>query len=53
MSPRKPIGDNKAERIYIFLPPEILGEVKKEADSKGLSVSALIRMVVMEHINKK
>lgn len=50
MSPRKTIGEQKAERINIFLPPEVLDKVKKEAEKKGLTVSALIRMIVIEHI---
>ncbi len=52
MSPKKTIGADKAERINIFLPPEILEQIKSEAKDKGLNVSALIRMIVIEHLQR-
>lgn len=41
------------QRINVFLPPELLEELKQEADNKGTNVSALIRMILMERRNSK
>lgn len=50
MSPRE---KQNTERTYVFLPPEMLKSLKKEADEKGTSVSGLIRMIVLEHERQK
>lgn len=41
------------QRVNIFLPPELLEELKQEADNKGTNVSALIRMILMERRSSK
>ena len=41
------------ERISTFLPPEALSKLKDEANEKGINVSALIRMIVLEHLAQK
>lgn len=46
--PRKTIGTEKAERINVFLPPDLLDKVKEDAKNKGLTVSSWIRMLVTE-----
>lgn len=50
MSPRE---KKNTERTYVFLPPEVLESLKNEAEEKGLTVSGLIRMIVLEHEKKK
>jgi len=39
--------------MYVFLPPDIVDSLRKEAEYKGTTVSGLIRMIVLEHENKK
>jgi len=46
----KPIRNT--ERINIFLPPQLLEDLKEEAREKGINVSALIRMILLDR-NKK
>lgn len=36
------------EKVSIFLPPELLKDLKEEAEAKGINVSALIRMILLE-----
>ena len=50
MSPRP---KQNTEKTYVFLTPDVLESLKKEADDKGTSVSGLIRMIVLEHENRK
>lgn len=50
ISPRE---KQSTERINVFLSPEHLELIKKEAEQKGTTVSGLIRMVVIEHLNKE
>ena len=50
MTPRQ---KQNTERTYVFLSPDVLESLKKEADEKGTSVSGLIRMIVLEHEGKK
>ncbi len=40
------------ERINIFLSPETLETLKNKASQKGLSVSGLIRMIILEYLDK-
>lgn len=37
-----------SERINVFLPEDLLNDLKKEAEKKGTNVSALIRMILLE-----
>jgi post-segregation antitoxin (ccd killing protein) len=41
------------ERVSVFLAPEIHQELQQEAEEKGMNVSALIRMIIMERRIKK
>jgi len=36
------------EKVTVFLSKELLAELKAEAISKGLNVSALIRMIILD-----
>ena len=42
-----------SERINVFLPEELLIELKQEAKDRGTNVSALIRMILLERRTKK
>lgn len=42
-----------SERIAVFFSPEILQRLKDEAKTKGVSVSALVRMIVMERYRRE
>lgn len=46
MSPK---SKENTERVSTFLAPEVLGVLKLKAQEKGLSLSALIRMVLMDY----
>lgn len=50
MSPR-PITNT--ERVTTFLSPKHLEMLKKEAEEKGTNISALIRMIVLEHLAQR
>ena len=41
-----------SERINVFFSPEILERLKRIADRKGISVSGLVRMIVLDKLNK-
>lgn len=41
------------QRINVFLSKDLLKELQDEAESKGTSVSALIRMILLERRNSK
>lgn len=47
-----PRDKQNSQKISIFLSPEHLEAVRKEADEKGTTVSGLIRMIVIAHLNK-
>ena len=48
-----PRDKQNTEKVSIFLSPEHLEAVRKEADKKGMTVSGLIRMIVIEHLDNK
>ena len=50
LSPR-PIANT--ERITTFLSPKHLELLKKEAEEKGTNISALIRMIILEHLAQR
>lgn len=50
MSPRQ---KSNTERINVFFSIETLNKLKEMATEKGTSVSGLIRMIVLEYLNKK
>lgn len=50
MSPKP---KNNTERISTFLTQEQLEKLKEEAKRKGLTVSALIRLAVLDYIEKQ
>lgn len=45
MSPRK---KQNTERINVFFTEETVRELKAEAERKGMTVSSLVRMIVLE-----
>ena len=49
MSPRK---KENSERINVFLPPDLLEELKKIAQKKRSNVSAVIREIIAEYLEK-
>lgn len=43
-----------SERINVFFAPSVVEELRKEAQTKGMTISGLIRMIVLEYLaNKK
>jgi hypothetical protein len=48
MSPRT---SEHPERVNVFFSTDSLTQLKSEAVSKGLTVSGLVRMIVLEHIH--
>lgn len=46
-----PRQKGNTERINIFVSAETLEKLRMEASEKGTSVSGLVRMIVLEHIN--
>lgn len=50
MSPREKAN---TERINVFFSSDTLQKLKNEANVKGTSVSGLVRMIVLEYLNKK
>lgn len=50
MAPRKKAN---TERVSTFLSKEHLEQLRKEAESKGTTVSALIRMIILEYLKEK
>ena len=45
MSPKSP---ENTERINVFFSETVLDQLKQEASERGMSVSGLVRMIVME-----
>lgn len=50
MSPRQKAN---SERTNVFFSPEVMEQLKKLAQTKGTSVSGLIRMIVLEYLATK
>lgn len=50
VSPREKAN---TERVSTFLSEKHLQALKEEAESKGINVSALIRMIILEHLAEK
>lgn len=50
MSPKSP---ENTERINVFFSPKALKALKDEAQERGIAVSALIRMIVLEWLKKE
>ena len=46
MPPKK----ENTERINVFFSPDVLARLKTEASERGMSVSGLVRMVVLDWI---
>ena len=42
-----------SERVNTFVTPEVLEKLKQIAQSKGMSVSGLIRMIILDYIKTK
>lgn len=41
------------ERVSTFLSEKHLAQLREEAEAKGTNVSALIRMIILEHLAAK
>ena len=50
MSPK---AKANTERVSTFLSEQHLEALKQEAERKGTNVSALIRMIILEHLAEK
>lgn len=50
MTPRE---QKNTEKITVFFSPEHLDTLREEAKKKGTSMSGLVRMVVIEYLDKK
>lgn len=50
MSPRP---KSNSERTNVFFSPETMEALRTLADEKGMSVSGLIRMIVLEYLAEK
>lgn len=50
MSPREKAN---TERLNVFFSKEIVSKLKDIAETKGTSVSGLIRMIVLEYLSNK
>jgi len=46
-------NEQNTERVSTYLTKETLTELKKEAKKRGLTVSSLIRLAILEILNKK
>jgi len=49
MSPKATPND---KRVSTFIPNEVLAKLKADAQKKGLTVSSLIRMLILEYTDK-
>ena len=49
MSPKSP---ENTERINVFFSPAVLDRLKQEASERGMTVSGLVRMIVMEWLKE-
>ena len=50
MSPKSP---ENTERINVFFSKEILERLKAEASERGMTVSGIVRMIVMEWLKQR
>jgi len=51
MSPKK--AASNTIRSSVFLSPHIHEELQKIADSKGTTISGIIRQIILEYLTKK
>ena len=49
MSPKEKAN---SERTNVFFSPETMKELKRRAQEKGLSVSGMIRMIVLDYLSQ-
>lgn len=49
MSPKSP---KNTERINVFFSTAVLGQLKAEASERGMTVSGLVRMIVMKWLKE-
>jgi macrodomain Ter protein organizer (MatP/YcbG family) len=49
--PRREKPNDK--RVSTFMPYEVFEKLKADAQKKGLTVSGLIRMLILEYVNKE
>jgi len=50
MSPRP---KNNTERINVFFTKEVHAKLKKRSDERGMTVSGLVRMIVLDWLRKE
>ena len=50
MSPKAKQND---KRVSTFMPYNVFDKLKAEAQKKGLTVSGLIRMIILEYVDQK
>ena len=48
-----PPKKENTEKISVLLPPDVLQKVIEDAAEKGMKVSGMIRMIVMEYYKSK
>jgi len=48
-----PREKSNTERINVFLPKDKLAQIQREADERGMSVSGLVRMIIMEWLSAR
>ena len=49
MSPRP---KNNSQKVEVFFTPEVVARLREMAADKGLSLSALLRMMVLESLDQ-
>lgn len=42
---------DKQQRVYTFLPPAVIEELKEKSAKMGLPVSAIIRLAVLNYLD--
>lgn len=50
MSPRE---SGNTEKVQVFFSKETLSQLKQESQEKGISVSGMVRMIVLQYFSKK
>lgn len=47
-----PKQKKNTERINVFFSQDDIAKIRKEAELKGTTVSGIVRMIVLEHLNR-
>jgi len=48
-----PKEKQNSQKVSIFLSPEHLEAIRQESEKKGTTVSGMIRMIVIEHLDNR